>query len=62
MLGLNSEIAKTRSHMTINGQNRNRNILDLYGLPPAQAVIPDKLQNPTPSVMKTTSNFQIDSE
>lgn len=40
MLGITSEIAKTRSHLTHNIQNRNRNILDLYGLSPAKASIP----------------------
>ena len=42
MLGFTSEIAKTRSHMTFNVHNRNKNILDLYGLPSTQVVIPDK--------------------
>jgi hypothetical protein len=56
MLGLTTEIAKTRSHMTFNNQNRNRNILDLYGLPSIEENIQNK-QIPTQSGMKNTSNF-----
>ena len=42
MLGLNSEIAKTRSHMTFNVQDRNRNILELFGLGTTDLGLPDK--------------------
>lgn len=62
MLGLTSEIAKTRSHMTFNNQNRNRNILDLYGIPTTEAISQPKHQNAAQSALKTNSHFQIDSE